>query len=141
MAPPDKQAAAMMMMLLLLLLYYISVILSVQAKTSPAEEEKIFSCINIRKILQCSILLLQFNSSTLGLRKQSPLCFYRMWSTKGGGACLQAANFVSELLNRRIRCLPQHNTLQNMNCYGFQARQKCRFSELQETKKREKKGR
>jgi hypothetical protein len=69
MAPPDKQAAAMMMMLLLLLLYYISVILSVQAKTSPAEEEKIFSCINIRKILQCSILLLQFNSSTLGLRK------------------------------------------------------------------------
>jgi len=69
MAPPDKQAAAMMMMLLLLLLYYISVILSVQAKTSPAEEEKIVSCINIRKILQCSILLLQFNSSTLGLRK------------------------------------------------------------------------
>jgi VanZ family protein len=56
MAPPDKQAAATMMMLLL---YYISVILSVQAKTSPAEEEKIFSCINIRKILQCSILLLQ----------------------------------------------------------------------------------
>jgi hypothetical protein len=64
MAPPDKQAAAMMMMMLLL--YYISVILSVQAKTSPAEEEKIVSCINIRKILQCSIL---FNSSTLGLRK------------------------------------------------------------------------
>jgi len=69
------------------------------------------------------------NSSTLGLRKP-----HRFVSTgsgaerrrlpPGSGTCVRALN------RRKIRCLPQHNTLQNMNCYGFQAQQKCRFSEL-----------
>jgi hypothetical protein len=86
MAPPDKQAAAMMMLLLL----YITVILSVQAKNLTSRRREDFQLHQHTQNPSVFNSFAAINSSTLGVRK-SPLCFYWIWSTKGG-ACLQAAN-------------------------------------------------
>jgi hypothetical protein len=95
MAPPDKQAAAMMMMMMMMMLY-ITVILSVQAKNLTSRRREDFQLHqHTQKILQCSILLLQLILQQLGVRK-SPLCFFRIWSMKGG-RLPPGSKLVSEL--------------------------------------------
>jgi hypothetical protein len=92
MTPPDKQAAAMMMMMMML---YITVILSVQAKNLTSRRREDFQLHQHTQNPSVFNSFAAIHSSTLGVRK-SPLCFYRIWSTKGG-SLPPGSKLVSEL--------------------------------------------